>query len=85
MLLLLFSVMLPASAGLHTDSCGMVWTDAALPFERNNETAYTEELMASYGPIMANLTEAPELSNMTWSDAFREACACMEERYAFTE
>jgi carboxyl-terminal processing protease len=84
-LLLLFSVMLPASAGLHTDSCGMVWTDAALPFERNNETAYTEELMASYGPIMANLTEAPDLSNMTWSDAFREACACMEERYAFTE
>ncbi len=77
--------MLPASAGLYTDSCGMVWTDAALPFERNNETAYDEELMASYGPIMANLTEAPDLSNMTWSDAFRDMCAYMEERYAFTE
>jgi carboxyl-terminal processing protease len=63
----------------------MVWEDAAVPFERNNETAYDEELTASYAPIMANLTEAPDLSNMTWSDAFRETCAYMEERYAFTE
>ncbi|SCL75852.1 hypothetical protein L21_1768 [Methanoculleus chikugoensis] len=86
MLLLLFSVMPPVSAGLYTDSCGMVWTDAAIPFERNNETAYNEELMASYTPIMANLTDSPpDFSSMTWSDAFRETCAYMEERYAFTE
>jgi carboxyl-terminal processing protease len=84
-LALLFAFVSPASAGLYTDSCGMVWEDAAVPFERNNETAYDEELMASYAPIMANLTEAPDLSNMTWSDAFRETCAYMEERYAFTE
>jgi len=83
--LFLFSIPLPASAGLYTDSCGMVWTDASIPFERNNETAYNEELMASYAPIMANLTEAPDLSNISWSDAFRETCAYMEERYAFTE
>jgi len=84
-LALLLALVSPASAGLYTDSCGMVWTDASIPFERNNETAYNEELMASYAPIMANLTEAPDLSNMSWSDAFRETCAYMEERYAFTE
>lgn len=84
-LALLFAFVSPASAGLYTESCGMVWTDASVPFERNNETAYDEELMAAYAPIMANLTEAPDLSNMTWSDAFHETCAYMEERYAFTE
>ncbi|PKL62948.1 MAG: peptidase S41 [Methanomicrobiales archaeon HGW-Methanomicrobiales-2] len=63
----------------------MVWEDACIPFERNNETAYNEELFASFAPIAANLTEAPDLSNMSWSDAFRETCAYMEERYAFTE
>ena len=64
----------------------MVWTDASLPFERDNETAYNEELMASYAPIMANLTgEVPDFINMSWSDAFREMCTYMEERYAFTE
>ena len=85
LVLLLFSITLPAFAGLYTDSCGTVWMDASIPFERNNETAYNEELTASYAPIMANLTEAPDLSSRSWSDAFREACAYMEERYAFTE
>ncbi|WP_332448937.1 S41 family peptidase [Methanoculleus sp.] len=85
-LLLLTALTSPACAGLYTDSCGMVWTDASLPFERENETAYNEELMASYAPIMANLTgEVPDFTDMTWSDAFRETCAYMEERYAFTE
>jgi len=82
---LLLTLVSPASAGLYTDSCGMVWTDASVPFEHNNETAYNEELMASYAPIMANLTEAPDLGNISWSAAFRETCAYMEERYAFTE
>ncbi len=86
LLVLLLALASPASAGLYTDSCGMVWADAASPFERNNETAYNEELMASYTPIMANLTDGPpDFSSMTWSDAFRETCAYMEERYAFTE
>lgn len=84
-LALFFALVSPASAGLYTDSCGMVWTDAAVPFERNNETAYDEELMASYAPIVANLTEAPDLRNLSWSDAFRETCAYVKERYAFTE
>ncbi|KAF5087141.1 Peptidase family S41 [anaerobic digester metagenome] len=82
---LLLTLVSPASAGLYTDSCGMVWTDASVPFEHNNETAYNEELMASYAPIMANLTEPPDLGNISWSAAFRETCAYMEERYAFTE
>ncbi|MDV2480658.1 peptidase S41 [Methanoculleus sp. Wushi-C6] len=85
-LFLLLILVAPASAGLYTDSCGMVWADASIPFERNNETAYDEEMMASYAPIIANLTEeVPDFSNMSWSDAFRETCAYMEERYAFTE
>lgn len=84
--ILLLILVSPASAGLYTDSCGMVWADASVPFERNNETAYNEELMASYAPIMANLTDGPpDFSSMTWSDAFRETCAYMKERYAFTE
>ncbi len=82
---LFLALISPASAGLYTDSCGMVWTDASLPFERDNETAYNEELMASYAPILANLTEVPDLGALSWSDAFRELSACMEERYAFTE
>lgn len=85
LVLLLFTAM-PVSAGLYTDSCGMVWMDTGIPFERNNETAYYEELAASMAPIAANLTEeTPDFSNMSWSDAFRETCAYMEERYAFTE
>ncbi|WP_292490329.1 S41 family peptidase [Methanoculleus sp. 10] len=85
-LVLLLALVSPVSAGLYTDSCGMVWTDTSIIFERDNETAYNEELMASYAPIMANLTgEVPDFSNMSWSDAFRETCAYMEERYAFTE
>jgi len=86
MLILLFSLALPACAGLYTDSCGMVWTDTCIPFERNNESAYKEELIASYAPIRANLTgETPDYSGMSWSGAFRAMCACMEENYAFTE
>ncbi len=86
LVLFLFSIPLPVSAGLYTESCGMVWEDACIPFERNNETAYNEELFASFAPIAANLTEGPpDLSNMSWGDAFRETCAYMEERYAFTE
>jgi len=34
---------------------------------------------------MTNLTAAPDLGNLSWSDAFREMCAYMEECYAFTE
>ncbi|MCK9278675.1 MAG: peptidase S41, partial [Methanoculleus sp.] len=85
-LFLVLALVQPVCAGLYTDSCGMVWTDACIPFERDNETAYSEELFASFAPIAANLTDGPpDLSNMSWSDAFRETCAYMEERYAFTE
>ena len=83
---MLFLLVHPACAGLYTDSCGMVWTDTCVPFERNNETAYNEELAASFSPIAANLTgEIPDFGDLSWSEAFRETCAYMEERYAFTE
>ncbi|MCK8518095.1 S41 family peptidase [Methanoculleus sp. 7T] len=85
-LAMLFLLVHPACAGLYTDSCGMVWTDTCVPFERNNETAYNEELAASFSPIAANLTgEIPDFGDLSWSEAFRETCAYMEERYAFTE
>ncbi len=85
-LFLLFFLVLPASAGQYTDSCGMVWTDTCIPFERNNETAYYEELAASMEPIAANLTgESPDFSTMSWTDAFAASSAYLEERYAFTE
>jgi len=84
-LFLVLTLVQPVCAGLYTDSCGMVWTDTCIPFEQDNETAYNEELMASFAPIMDNLTEIPDFGNHSWSDAFRETCAYMEERYAFTE
>ncbi|WP_301662617.1 S41 family peptidase [Methanoculleus frigidifontis] len=85
-LFLLFLLVLPASAGQYTDSCGMVWTDTCIPFERNNETAYNEELAASWASIAANITEeCPDFSTMSWTDAFAASSAYMAERYAFTE
>ena len=84
-LLLVLALVQPVCAGLCTDSCGMVWSDTCVIFERDNETAYAEELFASFAPIADNLTETPDYSNLSWSDAFRETCAYMKERYAFTE
>ena len=56
MLFLVLALVQLACAGLYTDSCGMVWTDTCVPFERDNETAYYEELAASFAPIADNLS-----------------------------
>lgn len=66
-------------------SCGMVWKDCCVPFERNNETAYNEELEAAFAPIAGNLTEPLNLSNQSWSSAFLSAHNLFKERYAYTQ
>jgi carboxyl-terminal processing protease len=64
----------------------MVWKDTCVPFERNNETAYNEELAAATAPVAANLsTTLPDYSNQSWSDAFRSLNSLMKEQYAFTQ
>lgn len=82
--LLLFPV---AAADLPTScqSCGMVWTDSCVPFERNNETAYDEELTAAFSGIAGNLTEPLNLSNQSWSSAFLAVHTLFKERYAYAE
>ncbi|MFA4876310.1 MAG: S41 family peptidase [Methanoregula sp.] len=65
--------------------CGMAWKDTCVPFEKNNETAYNEELQSSYTPIAANLTTVPDYSTLSWSDAFRSLNNLMKERYAYTQ
>lgn len=66
--------------------CGMVWKDTCVPFERNNETAYNEELAAASAPVAVNLsTMLPDYSNQSWSDAFLAFHALIKERYAFTQ
>ncbi len=65
--------------------CGMVWTDTCVPFERNNETAYNEELAASFAPIAANQTPFADFSNQSWSSAFLALNNLIKERYAFTQ
>ena len=63
----------------------MVWKDTCIPFERNNETAYNEELLAAFAPVAANQTGIADFSNQSWSSAFLSAHNLLKERYAFTE
>lgn len=85
---ILVMVFLPATAaGLQTGctSCGMIWNDTCIPFERNNETAYNEELLAAFAPVAANQTGIADFSNQSWSSAFLSAHNLLKERYAFTQ
>jgi len=85
---LLTCVLFPAvtaSADSGCPTCGMVWKDTCIPFERNNETAYNEELAASFVPVAANLTPVPDFSSLSWSDAFLSAHTLLKERYAFSQ
>ncbi len=68
----------------NCQACGMIWKDTCIPFERNNETAYTQEMASTYGPIMANLTPVPDFSQESWSEAFLDAHTLLRERYAFS-
>jgi carboxyl-terminal processing protease len=65
--------------------CGMVWKDTCIPFEKNNETAYNGELIASLAPVAANLTPVADFGTLSWSDAFRSAHNLFKERYAFAQ
>ncbi len=65
--------------------CGMVWKDTCVPFDRNNETAYNEELMTSFSQIAANQTPVADFSNRSWSNAFLALHNLLKERYAFTQ
>jgi len=85
---LLTCVLFPAvtaAADTGCPTCGMVWKDTCIPFERNNETAYNEELAASFVPVAANLTPVPDFSSLSWSDAFLSAHTLLKERYAFSQ
>jgi carboxyl-terminal processing protease len=85
-LLLLMVCVAPAPAADpgSCQTCGMIWKDTCVPFERNNETAYNQEMLSAYDPIAANLTGIPDLSNKSWSEAFLEMHAILRERYAFS-
>ena len=85
---LLTCVLFPAvtaAADTGCPTCGMVWKDTCIPFERNNETAYNEELAASFVPVAANLTPVPDFGSRSWSDAFLSAHTLLKERYAFSQ
>ncbi|MDP3395327.1 MAG: S41 family peptidase [Methanoregula sp.] len=89
LLLLLAATVFPVTAAfldpVSCPGCGMVWKDTCVPFERNNETAYNEELEASYVSIAANLTPVADFSNQSWSSAFLTLNNLIKERYAFTQ
>jgi carboxyl-terminal processing protease len=87
LLLLLTAGVFPVAAA-GSDSCpgcGMVWTDTCVPFERNNETAYNEELIAAFSPVAANKTPLADYSNRSLSEAFLSLHTLINERYAFTQ
>lgn len=85
---LMVMVVYPAAAAdtsAGCPGCGMIWKDTCIPFERNNETAYDEELASSFAPVAANQTPVPDFSNLSWSDAFLAANNLFKERYAYTQ
>lgn len=91
LLVILALTVIPVAALVVTDpvtcpGCGMVWKDTCVPFERDNETAYNEELDAANALFAANLTAPlPDYSNMSWSDAFLAFHNLIKEKYAFTQ
>ncbi len=89
LLLLIAATVFPVIAAsldpISCPGCGMVWKDTCIPFERNNETAYNEELTASFAPIAANQTPVADFSKQSWSSAFLAMNNLIKERYAFTQ
>ncbi len=85
LLLMMVCVAPSSSAGPgNCQTCGMIWEDTCVPFERNNETAYEQELLSAYGPIAANLTPLPDLSDKSWTEAFFDMHTLLRERYAYS-
>ena len=89
LLVLLAAIVFPVTAAaldpVSCPGCGMTWKDTCVPFERNNETAYNEELAASFTPIAANQTPVADFSTQSWSSAFLSAHNLLKERYAFSQ
>ncbi|MFA5269776.1 MAG: S41 family peptidase [Methanoregula sp.] len=83
---IIFPLAAATSGPVSCPGCGMVWKDTCIPFERNNETAYNEELLSSYTQIAANLTApVPDYSTQSWSNAFLAFNNLIREQYAFTQ
>lgn len=73
----------PTGSIVFADS-GTIWNTSCAPFEWNNETAYNEEQLQIFAPIAANMTEPANLTNASWSEAFRAVHTLMKERYVFS-
>ncbi len=84
LLVMIFVVPTSAAGPGSCQTCGMIWEDTCVPFERNNETAYEQELLSAYGPIAANLTPLPDLSDKSWTEAFFDMHTLLRERYAYS-
>ncbi len=86
---LLAAMVFPATAAIPDTAscpgCGMVWEDTCVPFERNNETAYNEEIAAAFAPVAANQTPLPDFSNQSWSSAFLSMHQLFKEEYVYTQ
>lgn len=80
-----FSPAAAADTATGYPDCGTVWMDTCVPFERNNETAYNQEIETSLEKIAENMTGMANFGELSWSDAFLSAHTLMKERYAFTE
>ena len=86
MFLVIFPIPVLAADPAGCPTCGMVWKDTCVPFERNNETAYNAELQAANSYIAANLTApVPDLSKSSWSDAFLAAHNLLKVKYPYTQ
>jgi len=86
LIFMILPVTAQATGSSDCPTCGMVWKDTCVPFERNNETAYNEESLAAYTPIAKNLT-APiaDFSALSASQAFLGLHNLMKEKYAFSQ
>jgi len=85
-LLILVIIVFPAAANVFSGDLAdiTIWKDTCIPFEKNNETAYNEEIMASFGAAGANMTPPADYRNLSWSQAFLSLNTLMKERYVFT-
>ena len=82
---MIYPVTAASTGSSDCPTCGMVWKDTCVPFERNNETAYNAESGATNSQIAKNLTPYADFSMLPVSSAFLSLHNLMKERYAFTQ